>query len=63
MAAGHDKSKATKPKVVEIDNQRVENFSPKDEIAGENYALAAEAVKKPHRGLYFGKLKASGAVR
>ena len=58
-----DNQTKAKPKVVEIDGQRVENFSPADEIKGENYAAAAQAVKLPHRGLYFSKLKPSGAAR
>ena len=51
----------TQPKVVEVDGQRVEQHSLKDQIAADEYLASKKAVKSRNSGLKITKLSHSGA--
>lgn len=55
---------ATKPKVVEVDGQRVEQHSLPDQIAFDRY-LKSKEVAESRRGIGFrlAKMEAGGAIR
>lgn len=49
------------PKSAEIDGQRVEQHSLKDQLAADAYFEAKKAVKRPGSGLKITKLRHGGA--
>ena len=53
---------ATAPKSAEVDGQRVEQHSLKDQIEADKYLASKDAVKKHGSGLKFSKMCHSGAV-
>lgn len=53
---------AVGPKSAEVDGQRVEQHSLKDQIAADKYLASKEAVKRRGSGLKFSKMTHSGAV-
>ena len=53
---------ASGPKSAEVDGQRVEQHSLKDQIAADKYLASKNAVKKRGSGLKFSKMCHSGAV-
>ena len=52
---------ATGPKSAEVDGQRVEQHSLKDQIAADEYLASKKAVKSRNSGLKITKLSHSGA--
>ncbi len=52
----------TAPKSAEVDGQRVEQHSLKDQIEADKYLASKDAVKKRGSGLKFSKMCHSGAV-
>ena len=55
------KRNASGPKSAEIDGQKVEQHSLKDQIAADEYLASKKAVKSRNSGLKFSKLCHSGA--
>ena len=53
---------AVGPKSAEVDGQRVEQHSLKDQIAADKYLASKNAVKRRGSGLKFSKMTHSGAV-
>ena len=53
---------AVGPKSAEVDGQRVEQHSLKEQIAADKYLASKEAVKRRGSGLKFSKMTHSGAV-
>ncbi len=53
---------AVGPKSAEVDGQRVEQHSLKEQIAADKYLASKEAVKHRGSGLKFSKMTHSGAV-
>ena len=53
---------ATGPKSAEVDGQRVEQHSLKDQIEADKYLASKDAVKRRGSGLKFSKMTHSGAV-
>ena len=53
---------ASGPKSAEVDGQRVEQHSLKDQIEADKYLASKDAVKKRGSGLKFSKMCHSGAV-
>ena len=53
---------AVGPKSAEVDGQRVEQHSLKDQIAADKYLASKKAVKHRGSGLKFSKMTHSGAV-
>ena len=54
---------AAKPKVVEVDGQRVEQHSLPDQIAFDRYLAAKKAAERRVVGVRFAKMEAGGAVQ
>ena len=52
---------ASGPKSAEVDGQRVEQHSLKDQIAADEYLASKKAVKSRNSGLKITKLSHSGA--
>ena len=52
---------ATGPKSAEVDGQKVEQHSLKDQIAADEYLASKTAVKSRNSGLKFTKMSHSGA--
>lgn len=52
---------ATGPKSAEVDGQKVEQHSIKDQIAADEYLASKKAVKSRNSGLKFTKMSHSGA--
>ena len=53
---------AVGPKSAEVDGQRVEQHSLKDQIAADKYLASKDAMKRRGSGLKFSKMTHSGAV-
>ena len=53
---------AVGPKSAEVDGQRVEQHSLKEQIAADKYLASKNAVKRRGSGLKFSKMTHSGAV-
>ena len=53
---------ATGPKSAEVDGQRVEQHSLKDQIEADKYLASKDAVKRHGSGPKFSKMTHSGAV-
>lgn len=53
---------AVGPKSAEVDGQRVEQHSLKEQIAADKYLASKNAVKRCGSGLKFSKMTHSGAV-
>ena len=53
---------AAGPKSAEVDGQRVEQHSLKDQIEADKYLASKDAVKRRGSGLKFSKMTHSGAV-
>ena len=53
---------ATGPRSAEVDGQRVEQHSLKEQIEVDKYLASKEAVKRRGNGLKFSKMTHSGAV-
>ena len=53
---------ATGPKSAEVDGQRVEQHSLKEQVEVDKYRASKEAVKRRGSGLKFSKMTHSGAV-
>ena len=52
---------ATGPKSAEVDGQKVEQHSLKDQIAADEYLASKKALKSRNSGLKFTKMSHSGA--
>ena len=53
---------AVGPKSAEVDGQRVEQHSLKEQIAADKYLASKDAMKRRGSGLKFSKMTHSGAV-
>lgn len=62
MTVGELEQQAQKPKVVEVDGQRVEQHSLPDQIAFDRYMASKKAAERRTVGVRFAKMVAGGAV-
>ena len=56
-----EQEKINQPKSVEIDGQKIEQHSLKDQIAADRYVKSQDAIKQKNRGLKLSKFSAGGA--